>query len=190
MRQTDLPEKENSSSLFAIDEIVQALATVRQEWRTSQGRSNELGGRELPSREALSKIIVDLRAVLFPMRLGPPELRQESEDYFVGHTLDSVLHSLLTQVRLELLYYSRHTSKATVLPLHQRTANLTAISSNPAPIALHAIEQQAKQIVLDFSRALPEIRRLLDSDVLSAFQGDPAARSVDEVLLCYPGIHA
>ena len=34
------------------------------------------------------------------------------------------------------------------------------------------------------------IRRLLDSDVLAAYQGDPAARSVDEVLLCYPGILA
>jgi serine O-acetyltransferase len=31
---------------------------------------------------------------------------------------------------------------------------------------------------------------LLDSDVLAAFQGDPAARSVDEVLLCYPGVRA
>jgi serine O-acetyltransferase len=41
-----------------------------------------------------------------------------------------------------------------------------------------------------FAQALPEIRRLLDSDVLAAFHGDPAARSVDEVLLCYPGILA
>ena len=41
-----------------------------------------------------------------------------------------------------------------------------------------------------FAAALPDIRRLLDSDVLAAYQGDPAARSVDEVLLCYPGILA
>ena len=41
-----------------------------------------------------------------------------------------------------------------------------------------------------FAAALPGIRRLLDSDVLAAFQGDPAARSVDEVLLCYPGVLA
>ena len=41
-----------------------------------------------------------------------------------------------------------------------------------------------------FAAALPAIRVLLDSDVLAAFQGDPAARSVDEVLLCYPGVLA
>ena len=37
---------------------------------------------------------------------------------------------------------------------------------------------------------MPRIRRLLDSDVLAAFHGDPAAGSVDEVLLCYPGVLA
>jgi serine O-acetyltransferase len=49
---------------------------------------------------------------------------------------------------------------------------------------------QALHIVREFSHALPQIRRLLDSDVTAAFEGDPAARSVDEVLLCYPGIEA
>jgi serine O-acetyltransferase len=41
-----------------------------------------------------------------------------------------------------------------------------------------------------FGASLPQIRNLLDSDVLAAFQGDPAAGSVDEVLLCYPGVLA
>ena len=41
-----------------------------------------------------------------------------------------------------------------------------------------------------FGAALPDIRRLLDTDVLAAYQGDPAAHSVDEVLLCYPGVLA
>ncbi|MCF6391627.1 hypothetical protein L2K20_32255, partial [Mycobacterium sp. MBM] len=34
------------------------------------------------------------------------------------------------------------------------------------------------------------LRSVLDTDVLAAYHGDPAARSVDEVLLCYPGILA
>jgi serine O-acetyltransferase len=146
--------------------VVAELAAVRQSWRESQQRSTEPGGRELPSRDALAQVIDGLRGVLFPMRLGPPDLRQESEDFFVGHTLDSVLHALLTQVRLELHYAARH---------------------QPVPAATD-LEQRAIHIVRDFSLALPHIRELLDSDVLAAFDGDPAARSVDEVLLCYPGI--
>lgn len=103
------------------------------------------------------------------MRLGPANLRQESEDFYVGHTLDTVLHALLEQVRLELRY--QHRSK------HPTTTP-------------EALDVEAIGLVRQFACALPEIRMVLDSDVLAAFDGDPAARSVDEVLLCYPGIEA
>ena len=154
--------------LFDIQQVVTELAGVRQQWRASQQRSTEPGGRELPSRDALAQILDGLRGVLFPMRLGPADLRQESEDFYVGHTLDTVLHALLAQVRLELRYAARHLDSADEA----------------------ALEAQAVQTVRTFSHSLPRIRALLDSDVVAAFKGDPAARSVDEVLLCYPGILA
>lgn len=154
---------------FDLQPIVSGLASARQRWRMAQQRSTEPGGRELPSRDELSKIVEALRGALFPMRLGPPDLRQESEDYYVGHTLDTLLHALLHQVRLELHYNDRHEGSKT------------------APAVLDA---QALRIVGEFGHALPEIRTLLDSDVMAAFEGDPAARSVDEVLLAYPGIEA
>ena len=155
------------SPLFEISHIVEQLATVRKHWRYQHHRSSEPGGRELPSPEALKKIMSDLRAVLFPMRLGPPELRQETENFFVGHTLDAVLHSLLNQVRLELGYVER----------------------NHPPEKI-SFEDHALNIVREFSQSLPALRMLLDSDVVAAYRGDPAARSVDEVLLCYPGVFA
>jgi serine O-acetyltransferase len=167
MSQVTSNPAEQRAPIFEIDRVVSELALVRQRWREAQHRSTEPGGRELPSLAALSGILDDLRGALFPMRLGPLDLRQESEDFYVGHTLDSVLHSLLAQVRLELHYVAR----------------------NQAPDHA-AINEQAVRIVRDFSRSLPEIRALLDSDVTAAYQGDPAARSVDEVLLCYPGILA
>jgi serine O-acetyltransferase len=156
------------TSSFDLQKVVSELSAVRQRWRTAQQRSTEPGGRELPSREALTHIVEGLRGALFPMRLGPPDLRQESEDFYVGHTLDAVLHALLHQVQLELFY----------------THRLTAPSND------EGVQQQALSIVRDFAHALPQIRELLDSDVIAAFDGDPAARSVDEVLLCYPGIEA
>jgi serine O-acetyltransferase len=100
------------------------------------------------------------------MRLGPPDLREESEDFYVGHTLDSALNALYQQALLELGYTARH----------------------EAPIP--DVAGRAREVVLGLAKALPAIRRLLDTDVLAAFRGDPAARSIDEVLLCYPGIHA
>ena len=162
-----LESNESKTPVFDIDRVVSELAAVRLNWREGRQRSKEPGGRELPSREAIAEIMSGLRGALFPMRLGPAELRQESEDFYVGHTLDLALHSLFTQVRLELQYVARYQGDEDI-----------------------NIEQKALHIVRNFSRALPEIRILLDSDVIAAYQGDPAARSVDEVLLCYPGILA
>ena len=152
---------------FEVSDIVRALHGVRDEWRDSQRRSREPGAREFPSREALSQTVESLKGALFPMRLGPPDLRHESEDFYVGHTLDSALQALLVQARLELNFNARH---------------------EPRPA--HEIDDIATDAIRKFANALPGLRRLLDSDVLAAYQGDPAARSVDEVLLCYPGVLA
>ena len=93
---------------FDVSDIVGALHEARDEWRDSQKRSREPGSREFPSRDALAGIVESLKGALFPMRLGPPDLRHESEDFYVGHTLDSALQSLLAQARLELRYNARH----------------------------------------------------------------------------------
>lgn len=151
----------------AIEEAVQDLAQTRRLWReANRHRMIEAGPRELPSREKISQIVEGLRGALFPMRLGPADLRQENENRYVALTLDSVLSELLVQVRLELEWEARH------LGLEQ------------------APEGAAETLVDAFARDLGTIRRLLDTDVGAAFRADPAARSVDEVLICYPGIQA
>ena len=158
------------AALYFAD-IVAELRRERERWRASQRRPLEVGARELPSRGALAAIVEALRGALFPMRLGPPDLRQESEDYYVGHTLDIALNALLGQVQLELRHFARQ-------------------HPTPSDSGFGRADTHALQIVREFGAALPGIRQLLDSDVLAAFHGDPAARSVDEVLLCYPGVLA
>ena len=154
---------------FDIAGIARGLHAARRDWREAHGRSREPGAREFPSREALEGIVARLKGALFPMRLGPPELRLESEDIFVAHELDTALQALLAQATLEW--------------------RLTARGADGVP-ADEAVDERALQATRAFAEALPDIRRLLDSDVQAACEGDPAARSVDEVLLCYPGILA
>src|SRR5450432_857281 len=137
---------------FELAGIVAELRSQRERWRNAVKRSLEPGGRELPSREALAAIVDGLRGALFPMRLGPPELRQDGEDYYVGHTLDTVLTSLLTQIRLELRYQARLAAA--------RGASDVADS-----------DALALELVRAFGSALPSIRTLLDSDVLAAYHG-------------------
>jgi serine O-acetyltransferase len=94
-------------------------------------------------------VVAGLCGALFPMRLGPAELRQENEDFYVGHTLDAALNGLAEQVALELDYQQRH-----------------GRPDDAGPDA-------AARIVREFAAALPAIRELLDSDVEAAYRGDP-----------------
>lgn len=91
-----------------LDSIVSGLRQARVAWRGPRGRLREDAGlREFPSQEALRQIIKDLCGALFPMRLGPIDLREEVEDFYVGHTIGAALDALLHQVNLELQYVGR-----------------------------------------------------------------------------------
>jgi len=57
-------------------------------------------------------------------------------------------------------------------------------------IALLCPGRDAKEIVDDFVAALPEVRRLVETDVQAAYDGDPAATSRMEVVMAYPGLYA
>ncbi len=63
---------------------------------------------KLPSRKELHKILDGLGAVLFPNRLGLPDLNDEGIDYFVGHTLETLLRKLYKQISRELHFISGH----------------------------------------------------------------------------------
>ena len=147
-----------------IDTVVAELRALRVESLENRQRRDK--PPKLPSRKALIGIADGLSAVLFPNRLGLPELTDESVDYYVGHTLDVTLRDLLVQVRRELRFES----------------GLEATSN--------ADREQASAITQEFAKRLPHIRSLLESDIQAAYEGDPAARSIDEVLVCYPGITA
>ncbi|WP_228893162.1 serine O-acetyltransferase EpsC [Pseudoduganella aquatica] len=120
--------------------------------------------RELPSREALTTIVNGLSAVLFPTHYGRPNLTDESIDYFVGDTLNTTLNRLTEQVRRGLQF-----------------------TAQPADGNEDALTEQANNITREFAAGLPGVRALLVSDVQAAFAGDPAATSIAEIMLCYPG---
>jgi len=169
LRSTDLVfvATEAPAPIPNLNSVVGELRAVRERWRTAQHRQIEFGGRELPAHDALRSIVDDLRGALFPMRLGPADLRQEHEDDYVRETLGTALKALADQIALELHYQIRHGRP----------------DVDASPVAV-------QRIVRDFAAALPAIRACLDSDVEAAYRGDPAAGSVDEVVLCYPGILA
>jgi serine O-acetyltransferase len=147
-----------------LDHIVAELRAARSRVRQD---CIEKGEREMPSREALRNIIDGFFGVLFPDHFGLPDLTEEGIDYFVGHRLDETLRSLTIQVQRELQFSCAATEDHTI-----KHAN------------------KAFQITRDFASRLPKIAALLESDVRAGYQGDPAAKSIDEVRFCYPGVTA
>ncbi len=152
------------TTLLQLDDVVAELRDVRT--TALLNRQGSLNPPQLPSRKVLAGIIEGLRTALYPNRLGPSDLAVEGVDHYVGHTLNSSLRALLVQIQHEL-YFNSGTEE-----LH------------------HETYAQAAAITQAFAKRLPAIRRVLDEDVLAAYQGDPAARGIDEVLVCYPGVAA
>jgi serine O-acetyltransferase len=148
-----------------IDAIASGLRLARDDWRAAHRRHAEHGTTGFPSRNRLEKIMSALCGALFPLRLGPSFVRHHNEEAFVAETLQTALARLYGQIRLELAYAMGDASS-------------------------DVIEREAGRIIGAFARDLPALRRLLDTDVEAAYAGDPAARSVDEVLLCYPCVLA
>lgn len=144
------------------------LTTIVESLRVSREATHNIRHngkvRELPSRDALCGIVNGLSAVLFPTHYGRPNLTDESIDYFVGDTLNTTLQRLAEQVRRGLLFSS------------------TLDAAGDAELG-----HQASEITREFATCLPAIRALLVSDVQAALAGDPAATSVAEIMLCYPG---
>lgn len=126
------------------------------------------GGRvTLPSREVVIQIVEDLRAVLFPGYFGTSDLHDESLHYFVGATLARAMRALEEQIRRGLAFTERH----------------------DVDTCGHCAEL-AQGVTKAFLAGLPEIKRLVASDVEGAYEGDPALKSRDEAIFAYPGMFA
>ena len=126
------------------------------------------GGRMvLPSRDAVIRVVEDLRSVLFPGYFGTSDLNSESLHYFVGATLARALRHLEEQVRRGIAFAERHEFE---------TCDHCCLFAERATKA--------------FLGRVPDIRKLVHSDVEAAYEGDPALKSRDEAIFAYPGVFA
>ena len=116
--------------------------------------------RELPSTATVMDILDGLVTSLFPTHLGPTGLTKDGVDIFVSNTLYTAMTRLTDQVRRGLQF-------------------------DAPDIAPAEAKRKAVDIVRAFAEHLPRIRAQLVSDLKAAFEYDPSAGSIAEVLLCY-----
>ena len=123
--------------------------------------------RDLPSQQALAKVLARLSSALFPTHYGQADLTLHAIDGFVETALTEALELLEDQVRRDLSSSVEHDA-----------------------LTVAGVNSLAGDIVARFAQQLPAIRALLVGDLLAAHAGDPAAKSYPEIMLAYPGLIA
>ena len=128
---------------------------------------DHIDSEPIPSRDAMVDIIHRLRRILFPGYFISEQLDKVNLKYYLGQETTDLFEVLSKQIALcikhDCIWHNRPCTHC---------------------------EEQGHEQALKFVREIPRLRILLAKDVRAAFEGDPAAESHDEIILCYPGMLA
>ena len=130
-------------------------------------RAQHINRRFLPSREEILEVVKLLLELFYPGYYGRQDLTDENLAFHVGTLLSEVREKVERQVETCLCFAAE-------------------CDGRPA----HACTEAARRLAAAFLERLPSVRDALILDVQAAYDGDPAASSLDEVILAYPGMLA
>ncbi len=128
---------------------------------------NHLADRPLPSRESVAEVLSGLKEILYPGYFGRRHFTPDNVSFHIGDRVYQVYRVLSEQIFLSMLHECRRRQAD--------CGNCEALASDTA---------------LEFLRRIPALRQTLEEDVEAAYDGDPAARSLDEIIFSYPGLEA
>jgi serine O-acetyltransferase len=131
------------------------------------GGINLTDSQDFPNRESVVGVLTDLENVIFPGFREDVALDKETLRFVVGERLHRIVRNLTGEVLKAIKY--------------------TCMASNRDGTGCY---KYSEQIVLMLIDTIPEFRRLSCTDAKAALEGDPAARSIEEVILSYPGLEA
>ena len=131
------------------------------------GGINRLDSANLPSKRTVTATCEKLLQLLFPGYHDEDPIPTDELEMITGERIATLVESLEVEV-----------AKTLRLRNVKKGGNRTGL------------RQQARELVCRFLRDLPKIRYLLQTDVEAAYEGDPAAKNFDEIILAYPCIEA
>jgi len=135
----------------------------------SQEMTHHLGRAHVPSRSEAIAIIHVMISILYPGFHGRQDLTFNNIKYHLGELLIEVSQKLYRQIQECLAYRAERKGQQ---------------------IDQEVCLAEAREKTLNFLSLVPKLRDMLTGDCEAAFEGDPAAVNIDEVLLAYPGLQA
>lgn len=142
------------------------LNTVRTLSRTSEEekRITPIGNGTFPSVPALREVIEVVKTVIFPDFFDQRRNSEKIRSYYIGVNIENLFRIL----SLEISHAMR---------FDHEDCN-------------HCSDEEAENLAIEFINSLPEIKRLIYTDVEAMFNNDPAVDNFAEVILCYPVVQA
>ena len=131
------------------------------------GGINHIEGPNLPSREGVTEIVTNLLHVIFPGYYEKQELSKADVTFYIWEKIVSIYHNLSREIFKSLRYDPKRKH-----------------------LDDESLSQQSVEITINLLHSLPKVREKLSKDVEAAYEGDPAAKSFNEVILSYPGLEA
>lgn len=144
--------------------ILNAVKVLTENYRDEELFTPK-NGRNLPIRSSVIDVVRALRSVIFPGYFGADSSIRVFPEHYVGYRLNNLYDILEEQIEIALLYEDQEKSR-------------------------EEIRTKAGQICSGFFEKLPEIQKMLLKDVQAGFDGDPAAKSKEDIIVSYPGLFA
>lgn len=121
----------------------------------------------IPSLESVVEILKDLFDLLYPGYFGRQELDRKNLRYHIGAEVNALFDKLSIQISRSIQHECRRLDS----------------------MCVRCVEKGQSE-AMQFLAKIPRLRRMLAGDVRATYEGDPAARSFDEIVFSYPGIFA
>lgn len=157
-------EADNISELYR--EIPHIVRQLTDSWHRKDDR-NHPGPIPIPSHESIVRIIHQCRRILFPGYFTNTSINPANLEYCLGQETSELFENLADQIVLAF----QHDCFRTQRPCIQ-------------------CREKGHVLALEFIRTMPEMEKILATDIIAAQEGDPAAKSTDEIIFSYPGILA
>ncbi len=149
---------------FNLPELVSEIISSYQ----AEPKTRHIDAGFLPSRDAVIDLVKLMRELLFPGFFGRQNLTSQNLAYHVGELVGLINERLFDQIRNAIRHHQQRGGDPTCADCDVTAAAVTS----------------------EFLGRIPELRRVLTTDVQAAYDGDPAAGNTDEVIFSYPGFFA
>ena len=154
--------------LMNIDMLIDGILDSYERY----GLINRSDSETFPNRQNVVAVLSDLQSLVFPGFRVAENIEPANIRYITGQKVNSIIAHLTPEIQKALIYTK------------------TQSSGDSSNIEQSHCFKLAEQTCVALIEEIPEIRRKIQLDTIATYNGDPAAKSNEEIILSYPGLEA